>query len=57
MTLEEAIKIKESLYELSPDVESFSWGPTFEFAKQRQNEALKIIQKEIKRLMNDQKDQ
>lgn len=50
MTLEEAIKVKESLEELSVDAEDFSWGPTYEFAKQRKAEALKIIQNEIKRL-------
>jgi len=43
LTLEEAIKIKESLEELSVDAEDFSWGPTYEFAKQRKAEALKII--------------
>ena len=50
MTLEEAIKIKESLKELTADVEYFSWGPSWEFANQRKEEALRIINKEIKRL-------
>lgn len=52
MTLEEAIIVKESLEELSPNPETFCWGPTLSFAKQRQDEALKIIRKEIKRLKN-----
>jgi hypothetical protein len=53
MTLEEAIKIKESLLELTADVETFNWGPSWEFANQRKDEALTIIKKEIKRLRND----
>lgn len=50
MTLEDAIKVKESLEELSPDPETFCWGPTLFFAKQRQDNALSIIDKEIERL-------
>jgi hypothetical protein len=45
MTLEEAIKVKESLKELTADVETF--------ANQRKEEALRIINREIKRLKND----
>lgn len=52
MTLEEANKVKESLEELSADPETFSWGPTWEFANQRQAEALKIIKREIRELKN-----
>lgn len=50
MTLEEAIKVKESLEELSADVETFNWGPSWEFANQRKAEAIKIIKREIKEL-------
>lgn len=50
MTLEEAIKVKESLEELTADVETFNWGPSWEFANQRKAEALKIIKREIKEL-------
>lgn len=50
MTLDEAIKIKESLEELSADPEVFNWGPTLTFAKERKREALRIIRSEIKRL-------
>lgn len=50
MTLEELIQIRDSLKECDPDVEKFSWGPTLEFAEQRKNAALKILNKEIKRL-------
>lgn len=53
MTLEEAIKVKESLEELTADAETFSWGPTGIFANQRKAEALRIIRKEIKRLKNE----
>lgn len=53
MTLDEAIKIRDSLKELSASVEDFSWGPSWEFAKRRQAEALKIIQAEIKRIQNE----
>ena len=50
MTLEEAVKVKESLKELSADVETFNWGPSWEFANQRKAEALRIIRREIKEL-------
>ena len=53
MTLEEAVKVKESLKELSADVETFNWGPSWEFANQRKAEALRIVEKEIKRLKNE----
>jgi hypothetical protein len=53
MSLEDAIKIKESLQELEASVERFSWGPTLYFAQQRQQEALKIIRREIKRIKNE----
>jgi hypothetical protein len=48
ITLENLIKIKESLRECKPDVEDFSWGPSLEFAEQRKKEALKILNAEIK---------
>jgi hypothetical protein len=50
MTLEDAIKVKESLKELTADVETFDWGPSWEFANRRKAEALRIINKEIKAL-------
>jgi len=52
MTLEEAIKIKESLEELIADPE-IDFGPAYEFTKIRQAEALKIIRREIKRLKEE----
>lgn len=52
MTLEEAVKIKESLEELIADPE-IDFGPSYEFTKIRQAEALKIIKKEIKRLKQE----
>ncbi len=55
MTLEEAVKIKESLEELSADVETFNWGPTLEFARQRQAEAIRIIKQEIAHLKSANK--
>lgn len=48
MTLEEAIKVKESLEELEATAEKFNWGPSQAFAQQRQEEALRIIRREIK---------
>ncbi len=53
MTLEEAIKVEESLRELTADVETFNWGPSWEFANQRKAEALKIIRREIRKLKNE----
>ena len=53
MTLEEAIKVEESLKELTADVETFNWGPGWEFANQRKAEALKIIRREIRKLKNE----
>lgn len=53
MTLEEAVKVKESLEELDADVETFNWGPSLEFARRRKAEALRIIKKEIKRLKTE----
>jgi hypothetical protein len=50
MTLQEALKVKESLQELEATAEKFDWGPSQAFAQQRQAEALRIIKKEIKRL-------
>jgi hypothetical protein len=43
------LKIKESLEELNPDVEKFSWGPSYAFAKDRQKEALLIVENELRR--------
>lgn len=45
MTSEELNKIKESLEELSVDSEIFNWGPSYNFAKQRQQEAIAIVKK------------
>lgn len=50
MTLEEAIKVKESLEELEATAEKFDWGPSQAFAQRRQAEAIRIIKREIKRL-------
>ena len=52
MTLEEAIKIKESLEELVADPE-IDFGPAYEMTKIQQAAALKIIREEIKRLRNE----
>ena len=55
MTLEEAIKVKESLEELEATAEKFDWGPSQAFAQQRQDEAIRIIKQEIKRLKSEQR--
>lgn len=47
MTLEEAIKVKESLQELEATAEKFDWGPSQAFAQQRQKEAIRIVNREI----------
>lgn len=52
MTLQEAIKVRESLEELIADPE-IDFGPAYEHVKIRQAEALKIIKKEIKRLKEE----
>ena len=49
MTLEEAIRVKESLEELIADPES-DFGPAYEMTKLRKQEALRIIKKEIRLL-------
>lgn len=47
MTLEELEHVYNSLMECGPDVEDFSWGPTYEFAMQRRETSLKIIKNKI----------
>ena len=47
MTLEEAIKVKESLEELEATAEKFDWGPSQSFAQERQKEAIRIVKREI----------
>lgn len=55
MTLEELKKIKESLKECRPCVEDFNWGPALEFATRRQEEAIKILNREIRKHDNYRK--
>lgn len=50
MTLEELKKVYESLKECDPDVEVFDWGPSWELARRRKEEALRILRKEIKKV-------
>ena len=52
MTLEEAVKVKESLEELIADPE-IDFGPAYGFTKIRKAEALRIIRKEIKLLKTE----
>lgn len=47
MTLEELEQVYNSLIECGPDVEDFSWGPTYEFAMQRRETALKILKQAV----------
>jgi|688.fasta_scaffold1081938_1 hypothetical protein len=47
MTLQQLRQVKESLEECGPDSDDFSWGPTYEFAIRRRQEALNILNKEI----------
>lgn len=56
MTYDEAQKIKESLTELEATAEKFDWGPSQELAKERQKEAIQIINREMKNMVrNNQK--
>ena len=52
MTLEELEQVYNSLLECGPDVEDFSWGPTYEFAMQRRETALKILKTAIEEARN-----
>ena len=53
MTLEDLEHVYSSLYECGPDEEDFSWGPTYEFAMQRRETALKILKKAIEEKRNE----
>ncbi len=52
MTLEDLYKIKDSLEELIADPE-IDFGPAYEMTKVRKSEALKLVNKEIKRIKNE----
>lgn len=52
MTLEQLNRVYDSLLECGPDVEDFSWGPTYEFAMQRRETALKILKNAIQEKRN-----
>jgi hypothetical protein len=54
MTLEELYKLKDSLEELIADPE-IDFGPAYEMTKIRKSEALKIVNKEINRVKNEDK--
>jgi hypothetical protein len=51
MTIEELYKLKDSLEELIADPE-IDFGPAYEMTKIRKSEALKLVNREIKRLKN-----
>ena len=52
MTLEDLYKLRDSLEELIADPE-IDFGPSYEMTKIRKSEALKIVNKEIKRVKNE----
>ena len=52
MELSELNEVLDSLRELSPDIEDFSWGPSYEWAVQRRKKSIEIINKEIEKLKN-----
>ena len=52
MELTELNEVLESLRELSPDIEDFSWGPSYEWAMQRRKRSIEIINKEIEKHKN-----
>lgn len=45
LSIKEAKLILESLEELSIDEEDFQWGPTYEIAEKKQDEAISILKK------------
>jgi hypothetical protein len=47
MTLAELQQVYESLTELTPDVEDFSWGPSYELALRRKKAAQQILKRAI----------
>jgi len=49
MTVEDLQRVYDSLLECGPDEEDFGWGPTYEFAMQRRNNALRILKEAIER--------
>lgn len=48
MTLDKLYKIRESLEELVPDAANIDFGPSLEMTKRRQQEALRLVNIEIK---------
>lgn len=52
VTLEELYKLKDSLEELIADPE-IDFGPTYEMTKIRKSEALRIVNREIRRIKNE----
>lgn len=54
MTLEDLYKLKDSLNELIADPE-IDFGPAYEMTKIRKSEAIKIVNREIKRIKNKDK--
>ena len=52
MELSELNEVLDSLRELSPDIEDFSWGPSYELATQRRKRSIEIINKEIEKRKN-----
>ena len=52
LTINELEQVYNSLLECGPDIEDFSWGPTYEFARQRRETALKILKKAIDEARN-----
>jgi hypothetical protein len=54
ITLKELETIRDSLNELTVDVEEFSWGPSWGWADQRRADALYIINREIQARLQKQ---
>jgi uncharacterized protein Yka (UPF0111/DUF47 family) len=55
LSLEELKEIRDSLRELDPDVEKFSWGPSHSLANERKRKALRKLNREIQRIEKDAK--
>jgi len=53
MTRKELKQIRDALLELSPNIETHSWGPTYELAQIQKHQALAIIKRELKATKNE----
>lgn len=53
MTKEELALVIATMEDLSVDVESHSWGPTYHLATEQKTKALKILRKELSEMKKE----